>query len=316
LAADPGTRWEYYNVNAQVAARLVEVVSGQGFADHLRAHVFGPLGMADSSAVDTEDDLPPSAAGHLKLFDHAVALPEPPGFGGGSGGVLSSAHDLAAWLIAQNNGGRGANGTAVLSPELIAVSHTPSPPARDYALGWTVGRTPAGATRIAHGGDLFTATAYQALLPDSGYGIAVLANTGTAYGEAPALAGRLLALLENRPVPAPTSPGVLVDWVVLGLAVLVLLLAVRGVRRARRWAEARTGVLGTALRLLPHTLPVLFPLTVHHVVSVLYRGRDVTWLQVHYLYASGMLLVYILCAACTTILAARLTALVRLRSPR
>src|SRR5262245_38601091 len=48
-AAPPGTRWAYSNVNYDVAARLVEVVSGQPFDEYLRAEVFGPLGMRDSA---------------------------------------------------------------------------------------------------------------------------------------------------------------------------------------------------------------------------------------------------------------------------
>ncbi|MFC7641205.1 DUF6223 family protein [Streptosporangium lutulentum] len=46
----------------QVAARLVEVVSGQTFATYLRAHVFTPLGMNSSTTVERERDLPPAPA--------------------------------------------------------------------------------------------------------------------------------------------------------------------------------------------------------------------------------------------------------------
>ena len=64
LAQTPGSRWEYHNPNYQIAARLVEVVSGMAFDAYLR-HVFEPLGMRDSRTINAADELPPSARGHL-----------------------------------------------------------------------------------------------------------------------------------------------------------------------------------------------------------------------------------------------------------
>ncbi|CCH30979.1 serine hydrolase domain-containing protein [Actinosynnema sp. NPDC047251] len=300
LASEPGTRWAYHNPNFQVAARLVEVVAGEPFADYLRRHVFEPLGMADSATADTERDLPASARGHVHVLGAAVPVPEPPAFGNGSGGVLSSAHDLAAWLVAQNTG------TPIASPESIAATHTRS--AGSYGLGWFVGTTDAGAPLVDHGGDLFTSTAYQALLPASGHGIAVMANTGTQYGDAQALGERLIALLEGRPfAPAPGSYRV-VDIVLVTLAAGVVALAVRGVARARRHARR------SWLRLLPLLLPVLLAATIHRVAGFLYRGRDVSWRQVAYLYPTFMVLLVVTATACVVVLAARLLA--RRRPPQ
>jgi CubicO group peptidase (beta-lactamase class C family) len=283
LAAAPGTRWEYHNPNFQVAARLVEVVGGRPFDEYLHRYVFGPLGMADSRTVDVAADLPPSARGHLVVAGIPVAVPEPPAFGNGSGGVLSSAHDLAAWLIAQNNQGRGPDGTAVASAASIAASHTPSGAAGSYGLGWFTGRTAGGQPLVDHSGDLFTSTAYQALLPESGYGIAVMANTGLAYGDAQAIGERLIALVEGRAVAPAGTPLVAVDAVLLVLAAAVAILAGRGVRRASRRAAGRRPL---PLLLLPLALTV----SIHRVVGLLYRGRDVAWVQVLYLYPTFMVL--------------------------
>ncbi|MFC3520978.1 serine hydrolase domain-containing protein [Streptomonospora nanhaiensis] len=142
LAADPGARHEYHNPNFQVAARLVEVVADRPFAEQLTAQIFDPLGMDRSTTADTERDLPPDARGHLRILGRPVALPEPPAFGNGSGGVISTASDMAAWLIAQNSGGRGPGGARIASPQTIALMHTPSPNSGSYALGWSTGETP------------------------------------------------------------------------------------------------------------------------------------------------------------------------------
>ncbi len=47
LAFQPGTRW-HYSVGIDVAARLIEVLSGQALGDFLRARLFDPLGMGDT----------------------------------------------------------------------------------------------------------------------------------------------------------------------------------------------------------------------------------------------------------------------------
>lgn len=304
LAADPGTKWEYHNPNFQVAARLVEVVDGRSFQEYLQANVFRPLGMADSRTADTERDLPPTGRGHLKVLGIPLALPEPPAFGNGSGGVLSSAHDMAAWLIAQNNQGKGPQGT-IATPETIATTHTPSPASKDYALGWFTGTTPNGAPLLDHGGDLFTSTAYQALLPASRYGIAVMANTGMLHGDAQALGARIIALLEGRQ-PFPITDLFAVDAVLLALTLLVLAAAIRGITRARRWATTRSHPIA---RLLPLLTPLLLLLTIHRVVGFLYRGRDVAWLQVPYLYPTFMVLLATTTLGGLAVAATRLAAL-------
>lgn len=55
LLYDPGTRW-HYSAGVDVQARLVEVLSGQAYADYVREHIFAPLGMKDSGwKRDTRD---------------------------------------------------------------------------------------------------------------------------------------------------------------------------------------------------------------------------------------------------------------------
>jgi CubicO group peptidase (beta-lactamase class C family) len=47
LAYQPGSRW-HYSIGIDVAARLIEVISGQTCADFLNERLFGPLGMSDT----------------------------------------------------------------------------------------------------------------------------------------------------------------------------------------------------------------------------------------------------------------------------
>ncbi|MCP4086424.1 MAG: beta-lactamase family protein [Actinomycetia bacterium] len=57
LATQPGARW-HYSVGIDVAARLIEVISGQSLGDFLKERIFDPLGMPDTgfSVADSELD--------------------------------------------------------------------------------------------------------------------------------------------------------------------------------------------------------------------------------------------------------------------
>ena len=48
LAFQPGTRW-HYSVGIDVAARVIEAISGRPLAEFLKERIFAPLGMADTA---------------------------------------------------------------------------------------------------------------------------------------------------------------------------------------------------------------------------------------------------------------------------
>jgi CubicO group peptidase (beta-lactamase class C family) len=315
LAAIPGSRWEYHNPNYQIAARMVEVVSGMAFDAYLRQHVFGPLGMRDSRTINTADDLPPSARGHMVVLGVPLAVPEPRAFGNGSGGVLSSAHDMAAWLIMQGQRGRGPDGAAIVSPASIATMRTPSPASGTYALGWIIGETASGSPMLSHSGDLFTSTGQQLLLTDTGWGVAVMANTGLVHGHARDIAALIVALIEGRPVPSVSIwPQVLIDVVMLAFTAVIIAQAVRGVRRSHIWGTRRARLWIQLARILPLLAPLLACGTIHRLVGFLYRGRDVAWVQVLYLYPTFMVLLVAASLAGVAVFCARLARLATARA--
>ncbi len=270
LASEPGAEFHYHNPNYEVAARIVEVVAGQPFADYLRTRLFGPLGMASSTTVD---EPPAGTAGYVRAFGIEVPVPEPDWFTGGSHGVLSTAGDLARWLLAQRDGG------GVLSPSSVALAHTPAP-GRDYALGWAAWRP----GQLSHNGEWFSHTAAQVLLPD-GYGVVVLATTGLALdNDAEALAQGLVTLLQGG-TPEPALPaGEVADRVLAGLMLLSALLAVLGVVHARRWAARRTTWWRAGLRLLPCLAPGVVLALLPDLMGVVFAGRQGTFRQVLYVW--------------------------------
>jgi CubicO group peptidase (beta-lactamase class C family) len=127
LASTPGTSYSYANPNYQVAARLVEAVSGEAFGRYLRRHILEPAHMSGTTSTVTDDEpVPGLAEGHLIAYGHAFAAPAFGSYTVGDGGVVSTAADMARWLIVDANDGCAPDGTRLVSGRAMAQLHTPS----------------------------------------------------------------------------------------------------------------------------------------------------------------------------------------------
>ncbi|MEU4743297.1 serine hydrolase domain-containing protein [Actinosynnema sp. NPDC023658] len=272
LAADPGTHYEYCNVNYDLAARLVEVASGRSFDEYLRERVFRPLGMTRSAASAR---VVQPADGYNSVFGAWISRPELPGFldSSGGGGVITTAADMGRWLISQNG-----DGVQLVSPEGLRTMHTSST-VDEYAMGWI----PEGGT-LLHSGNLFTYTAVQGIVPGTGYGFAVLANSASLQDDTYDVLNGLIALSEGR---QPESLGGTRQLLELGLGlvtVAAVALGVLGVRRSARWARRRAGASPwrVGVRFVPLLLPAVAFTAYPDLISVLTNGRTVTWEQLTY----------------------------------
>ena len=255
LVSDPGSSYLYSNLNYQVAARLVEVVSGQDFSDYLHDRVFAPLGMDDTRSVDVTDDQPGTDDGHVTAYGGALRLPELRALNVGAGGVISTADDLARWLAMQQRGGVTEDGTRLLSAALIREAQTPVADSA-YGFGWQRTQTSVP-ERVGHDGSLTRYSSRVELVPSSGYGVVVLLNSYTPITKHPfEISAGIVDLTEGRTPDSGAPVATLVD-VGLGLVTLaVLAFGVRGAVRSSRWASRRRHWPGWrfGLRLLPQLL--------------------------------------------------------------
>jgi hypothetical protein len=185
--------------------------------------------------------------------------------------------------------------------------HTPS--ARGgYALGWDTDGPAAAPTRLEHSGNLLTFSAYQAVLPQSGYGIALLFNSGSRFlRDQTAIFYGLLDLVvgtDRTPIPPRVTTAAL-DAVLGCLAVLVLALGAHSGLTSRRWATRRAGsrvriVLGVAPSMAVLGLVAAFP----DIAGRLAGGRDVSWVAAAYSWpALAVFVAAALIAAATTLTA-------------
>lgn len=105
LVAQPGTRWSY-SVAMDLLGRVIEVVSGQGFAEFLQEKLFDPIGM-----TSTWFEVPASETGRLTtnyFVMNDLLLPvdpptysvfsQPPAFPFGGAGLVSSPRDYDRFL--------------------------------------------------------------------------------------------------------------------------------------------------------------------------------------------------------------------------
>lgn len=310
LATEPGTEMAYHNPNYAVAARLVEVVAGVPFADHMAAAVFRPLGMTSTRTVNTTGDLPGEGAGYVRAYGRLIERSHPKWFVSGSFGVVSTADDLATWLITQNGAGR------VLPEKTLKTAQTASGVAGStYGMGWVVGKTAGGAPRLQHTGWLLTHNSAQTLLPASRYGIAVVTNTGMISGDdALVITNGLIDIMEGRPDAGAAPFTMAADLWLAGLTVLNLGLGLLGVGRARRWARRRVDQAAwrPPARLIPYALPIVFFFGLADLIGFLMH-RAGTLEQITYVWLALYVWAATAALAAAAVIVSRLIHVVRAR---
>jgi CubicO group peptidase (beta-lactamase class C family) len=108
LAHPVGSTFEYSNVNYNLLGLIVEAVSGERYAVYVQRHIFARLGMHHSYATRAQARQHGLATGHRYWFGFPVAAPEMETPLGSlpAAQLISSAGDMAHYLIAQLNDGR------------------------------------------------------------------------------------------------------------------------------------------------------------------------------------------------------------------
>jgi methyl acetate hydrolase len=127
LLFDPGTRWQY-GISTDWIGQVVEAVSGQGLDAYLAEHVFGPLGMVDttfSPGVEQRSRLMPV---HARTGDGALVLsgfelPAAPEIWLAGTGSYGTARDYGRFLSALLGEG-SLGGVRVLRPEAVELAFT------------------------------------------------------------------------------------------------------------------------------------------------------------------------------------------------
>lgn len=195
--------YAYDNILYMAAGQLIEEVSGETWEKYIHKHVFGPLGMKNSTDTDAEfqanpnharphsrNDGPVHGMGTQTPLDENATIAQN---AAPAGGLAISANDMGQWLLTQLGRGKipgsdkhlfsheqseqmwtGAVITPV--PQYSAEFAAAQPHYDLYALGWSLSDY-RGAQTIGHDGAVLGSQATVALLPEKNVGIFIAANS-------------------------------------------------------------------------------------------------------------------------------------------
>jgi CubicO group peptidase (beta-lactamase class C family) len=264
-----GSKVAYSNLNYNVLGLIIEAASGVSYSDYIQRRIFEPLRMSHSYASKAAAQQNGLAMGHRHWF----SLPFParnlrvPLGSLPSGQLISSAEDMAHYLIAHLNGGRYGD-VKILSPTGIDELHRG---VKEYvAMGISSGRYGMGWFEIdvdgtktySHAGNVPDFSAFMALVPEQKKAAVLLLNADP-YGLPPIteeVGAGVTALLAGQQ-PPPIRLGV-IQWI-MRLLPLIPLVQIAGVlatqRRLRQWRrDPASRPLGGRLS-APHLLLPLVP---------------------------------------------------------
>ena len=189
----PGTNWSYSGGGYVILGAIIAKITGRPYGEFLRDRIFKPLGMTHSHVVSGAEIVPNRAFGYW-FRDGALLNGDflgPAHAGGADVGVLTTARDLAAWLIAVESArlwtpaSRDAMWTAATLRD--GRDTTTFPGALGYGLGWGLG-TYRGYQMAVHPGTLRTGfTSAFFMLPEKRLGVIVLTNQYDANPQAIAM---------------------------------------------------------------------------------------------------------------------------------
>lgn len=205
----PGVVPAYSSYGTELAAYVVERVSGRSFEDYAQRHIFAPLGMLHSSfAQPLPAELKPmltkaydEGSGPARPFDTAQVV--------AASAMTSTPLDMGRFMIAHLGGAP----RPLLLPATLAQMHAPQFRHHPYGPGVALGLYELGEVApraLGHTGDIpgFHSAIY--LWPAERLGMYIVQNTETGF----AMRGALLKQFTERylaTVPQVATPAGLVD---------------------------------------------------------------------------------------------------------
>jgi len=173
LDFEPGAEYSYSNSGYQLAAIIVERVSGKKFGEFTQERIFKPLGMTNSSWRDDYRRLVPGRAqGYSKQGPNAPWMLNMPIMNVvGNGGMLTTIGDWLKWNAALDSKTFGEPFIAAMETQGVLNDGRKI----SYALGLDVGSYK-GIKEVAHSGGTAGYQTYLARFPEKKVSVAALCN--------------------------------------------------------------------------------------------------------------------------------------------
>jgi len=295
LNREPGSSFEYADINYCLLGALIERVSGMTFEDYMQQSIFTPLGMGNTTLYPEVAASLDRADGHQPLYGGIVARNMPVYRGAlPAGWVMSCAEDMARWLTVHLNNGY-IDGEQVFPAAAIEEAHEAAVLFEEngeevsYGMGWFIDNNDPDLSLVWHGGDTPNFTADMLLLPQYEAGIVVLVNSQACtvgHCIAPGVANLILGLeLDRMTVPwwahwqmidtMATYGLFLVSLLLLAMFVYIIKMIWQFRVKKRRFFKSaavapRLPVWQMALYIVPLILIIMFTIAGYMVVQTLF----------------------------------------------
>jgi CubicO group peptidase (beta-lactamase class C family) len=168
----PGTQWSYSNTGFNLAAIIVDRVSGMPFAEFSQKRIFGPLGMTKTSWRDNHQRIVKGRAIAYSTASGGYQIEMPFENVHGNGGLLTTVGDLLKW---NENFVKPVVGMPATIAQMTTAGKYSDGRDLDYGLGLYV-RPLDGAKNVYHSGSTAGYRAHLNRFPDSHTSVAVLCN--------------------------------------------------------------------------------------------------------------------------------------------
>ncbi len=279
VISNPGEKFQYHNPNFRLLAAVVESVSETRFSDYLNLHVFMPAGMnhtfGSSSTSQFYKGNESAKQGHIFCLGKPIAIEDPEWFVDGAAGIVSTADDMARWLMVQMNNGKSGNTTIITEHSLTAMWSRPENVQSRYGMGWFVRPD----SSLYHSGILWTYSAEAIVDVKKEYGVIMMFNGGiNPFVDYYSFLQGVDDILNEKDPEISSIP----DWIFPACLFVIFLilcaLVLRSIFSTRQWKikyEHRArwrSLLYTGLRILPFALLVSLPLILTSVSGRVLSG--------------------------------------------
>ena len=182
LLHPPGSEYSYSSYGWNLISAVVETASGQEFLSYMDEYVFGPIGMARTTA-DQVNSIISNRTRYYRLED-GVILNAPPvdnSYKWAGGGFLSTSEDLVSFGFAHLQPG-------LLKPETVELlwtsQMTTSREVTGYGIGWRTGTDDLGRRWAGHGGGSVGGRTFLRIYPEAQTVVVIITNmSNVRYGD-------------------------------------------------------------------------------------------------------------------------------------
>ena len=197
LEFNPGQNYRYSNTGYVVLAKIIEVASGQSYADFVRARIFEPLEMTNTFVVTESMQLPAERAIGFRLKSERTDDYDLRTMG--DGGIYSTARDLFKWE-------RSLSENVLLDKKAMDVGYQmiklKNGKVINYGFGWNIGSNLDGDIYY-HTGGLAGFRNYFGRQPVNGEAIIILSNNSNPHIND--IRNVLVKIIDRRPYELPAS---------------------------------------------------------------------------------------------------------------